>query len=102
VFSKLYLYGIRGALLLWIQNFFTARTHHTRLGGQVSDIAQLISGVVQGSGIGPLMFLIHVNELIDILEKFGAKVKMFADDAKCTHVLLMIQMLLDYNRLLML
>ena len=80
--SKLYMYGIRGALLLWIQNFFTARTHRTRLGGQVSDIAELISGVVQGSGIGPLMFLIYVNELIDILEKFGVKVKMFADDAK--------------------
>jgi len=49
---------------------------------QVSDIAQLISGVVQGSVIGLLMFLIYVNELTDILEKFGVKVKMFADDAK--------------------
>jgi len=48
----------------------------------VSEIAQLISGVVQGSGIGPLMFLIYVNKLIDILEKFGVTVKMFADDAK--------------------
>jgi len=48
----------------------------------VSDIAQLISGVVQGSGIGPLMFLIYVNELIDIHEKLGVKVKMFADDAE--------------------
>jgi len=66
----------------WIQNIFTARTHRTRLGGQVSDIAQLFSGVVQGSGIGSLMFLIYVNELIDILERFGVKVKMFAGDAK--------------------
>jgi len=76
------MYGIRGALLTWLQNFFTGRTHRTKLGGHVSDIAQLISGVVQGSGIGPLMFLIYVNEVNDILEKFGVKVKMFADDAE--------------------
>jgi len=83
LFLKLHLYGIHGALLLWIQNFFTGRTHHTRLGSSVSDIAQLTSGVVQGSGIGrPLMFLIYVNELIDILEQYGVKVKVFADDAK--------------------
>ena len=82
LFQKLHLYGIRGALLLWIQNFFTGRTHHTRIGSMVSDTAQLTSGVVQGSGIGPLMFLIYVNELIDILEQHGIKVKMFADDAK--------------------
>ena len=48
----------------------------------MSDIARLTSGVVQGSGIGPLMFLIYVNELTDILEQYGVKVKMFADDAK--------------------
>jgi len=47
----------------------------------MSDIAQLTSDVVQGSSIGPLMFLIYVNELIDILEQYGVKVKMFADDA---------------------
>jgi len=80
LFSKLYMYGFRGAILTWLQNFFTGRTHRIKLGGHVSDIAQLISGVVQG--IGPLMFLIYVNELIDILEKFGVKVKMLADDAK--------------------
>jgi len=80
--SKLYMYGIHGALLTWLQNFFTGRTHRTKLGGHVSDIAQLISGVVQSSGIRPFMFLMYVNELIDILEKFGVKVKMFADYAK--------------------
>ena len=97
---KLHLYGIRGALLLWIQNFFTGRTHHTRLGVHVSDVAQLISGVVQGSGIGPLVFLLYVNKLIDSLDNFGVKVKMFADDAKM-YLHLMIQMLHDYTKLLM-
>jgi len=48
----------------------------------LSDSAWLISGVVQGSGIGPLLFLIYINELTTILEKYGIKVKLFADDVK--------------------
>jgi len=37
---------------------------------------------VQGSGVGPLMFLIYINELIGVLEKFNIKLKLFADDVK--------------------
>jgi len=86
LFSKLYMYGIHGALLTWLQNFFTGRTHRTKLGGHVSDIAQLISGVVQGGGIRPFMFLMYVNESIDISVKIGVKVEMFADDFKMYRV----------------
>ena len=48
----------------------------------MSDVALLLSGVVQGSGIGPLMFLLYINELIGILESHGITVKVFADDVK--------------------
>jgi len=48
----------------------------------MSEIADLISGVVQGSGIGPLMFLTYINELVSVLEQHNIKVKLFADDVK--------------------
>ena len=62
--------------------FLYGRTHATRIDDAVSDISELISGVVQGSSIGPVMFLAYFNELIYILEQFGIKVKMFADVVK--------------------
>ena len=82
LFARLYAYGVRGAVLLWIKNFFSSRTHQTKVGSFLSDTAALISGVVQGSGIGPLMFLVYINELAIILDRYGIKVKLFADDVK--------------------
>ena len=72
--KALYSYGIRGTVLLWIKNFLSGRTHQTKVGSAMSDIAQLLSGVVQGSGVGPCMFLIYINELIVELAKYGITV----------------------------
>jgi len=74
LFARLYTYGVRGAVLLWIQKFFSVRTHQTKVGSYLSDTAALISGVVQGSGIVPLMFLVYINELTTVLEIYGSKV----------------------------
>ena len=60
----------------------TYRTHQTKVGSFLSDTAALINGVVQGSGIGLLMFLVYINELVIILDRYGIKVKLFADDVK--------------------
>jgi len=68
--------------LNWIQNFLTRRTHQTRVGSSVSEIADLLSGVVQGNGLGPLLFLVFVDGLAKALESVGVVTKFFADDVK--------------------
>ena len=82
LFVHLESYGIGGTLLTWLRNFFTGRTHCTKVGASLSDLATLLSGVIQGSVLGPLMFLIFLNELAKILSTFGIVVKMFTDDVK--------------------
>jgi len=80
--ARLYSYGVRGSVLLWIKNFLSNRTQQTRVEVSLSDVVSLLSGVVQGSGIGPVLFLTYINELANILESYGVHVKLFADDVK--------------------
>jgi len=82
LFIRLMSYGIRGSVMTWLQNFFCGRTHQTRIGQSLSDVEDMLSGIVQGSGVGPLMFVIYINELIEILQRHGVHVKLFADDVK--------------------
>ena len=42
----------------------------------------LLSGVLQGSGIGPVLFLMYIDDLAKLLERNGFTVKLFADDVK--------------------
>ena len=58
LFNRLYSYGIQGDLLHWLTQFFSGRTHQTRVGLCLSDVAVLMSGVVQGSGVGPVLLMI--------------------------------------------
>ena len=55
---------------------------HTRLELVVSSDTPLVSGVIQGSGVGPLAFLIYIDDLAKLLESYGVVVTLFADDVK--------------------
>jgi len=81
-YSLDYIVMVYVALCLHGYEIISQRTCQTRVDSSLSDVAYLASGVVQGSGIGPLMFLIYLNELIAILENHGIRIKVFADDVK--------------------
>jgi len=78
---KLQNIGICGKLLCWIAAFLSGRSQSVVVGDSVSNSVPVISGVPQGSVLGPLLFLVFINDLCDI---FGPdiKIKLFADDAK--------------------
>ena len=77
--TKLDHIGIRGDLLTWIKGFLTNRRQHVVCDGAASDWVKVISGVPQGSILGPLFFLIYIN---DIGEGLSSQTRLFADD--CT------------------
>ena len=76
---KLDFYGIRGSTHQWIKDFLSSRTQQVIVEGATSSTAPVLSGVPQGSVLGPLLFLIFINDLPDTISK-NSTVRLFADD----------------------
>ena len=76
--QKLSLYGIRGTALDWFQSYFTNRYQFVTYNGESSERKKVKCGVPQGSILGPLLFLIYINDLADVC-KCSLPI-LFADD----------------------
>ena len=70
-------YGIRGSSHKWITSWLSGRFQKVVLDGQASDPVPVLSGVPQGSVLGPVLFLIFIN---DLPENIRSSVRLFADD----------------------
>ena len=78
---KLKKYGIRGLPLSLIKNYLTNRKQYTLVSGTKSHSKKVLCGVPQGSTLGPLLFIIYIN---DPPQATIFQVRLFADDTNLT------------------
>lgn len=81
--AKLHHYGVRGVALKWLQNYLTDRNQYVEFKGTKSRSQPVTCGVPQGSVLGPLLFIIYMNDLPNALTHSSSI--LFADDTTIHH-----------------
>lgn len=76
---KLDYYGVRGMTLKWISSFLSSHSQQVMVEGCTSGKLDVLSGVPQGTVLGPLLFLIYINDLPESVK--SSTVRLFADDS---------------------
>ena len=82
--GKLSSYGVSNQLVRWIQDFLTDRFQQVSVNGELSEPKKMTSGIPQGSVLGPLLFVVYINDLPDILQ---SQPYLFADDTKIFRII---------------
>jgi hypothetical protein len=73
-------YGINDPVLNWTRAFLSDRRQRVVVNGESSEWRDVLSGIPQGSVLGPILFVIYINNLPEVVE--GCEVYLFADDTK--------------------
>ena len=76
--KKIYLYGIKDKEFCWFRSYLTHRKQCCKVGGKISTYEAITCGVPKGSCLGPLLFLVYINDLH--LSLNHSEVNMYADD----------------------
>ena len=80
---KIESYGIQGDIRKWIEAFLSGRTQIVKVNGAESNVAPpVLSGIPQGSVLGPTLFVIYIDDLLANIKSEGL---LFADDIKIFH-----------------
>lgn len=81
LFHKLQSFGFHSHLLNWFHAYLTGRNQRVIVEGIHSDWLPVLSGVPQGSILGPMLFLLYINDMPSVVQ--NAALALFADDSKC-------------------
>lgn len=82
---KLKALGIDGKILQWLTAFLTNRQQVVMVDGQKSKPEKVLSGVPQGTVLGPLLFILYINDITKVIR--NTYIKIFADDSKLIKVI---------------
>ena len=77
--KKLHMYGITGTTLKWFKHYLNSRKQCVTLKGLTSSYIDVIMGIPQGSILGPILFLLFINDFPSCINKCQCNI--FADDA---------------------